>query len=152
MRWDDVDMRSGTLTLPKTKTGRRLHTLPSAALALLAEAQQLGDYVLLGRDLNTPLGQRVIRRTFKTACVEAGIEGARLHDLRRTVMTQAAAVGLGANLLRDMLGHKTTAMADRYVRQASEPLTELRERVGAGMAARMSGTETDVMPIRGSQA
>ena len=151
MRWDDLDLRSGILTLPKTTTGRRLHTLPGAALALLAETQQLGAYVVSGRDLNAPLDQSVIRRTFKAACAEAGITGARLHDLRRTVMTQAAAMGVGAHLLRDMLGHKTTAMADRYIRQAGEPLTELRERVGAGMAARMSGTDAVVTPICGSR-
>lgn len=152
MRWDDLDLRSGILTLPKTKTGRRLHTLPRAARALLAETHQLGAYVIPGRDPNAPLDQSVIRRTFKAACAEAGIKGARLHDLRRTVMTQAAAMGVGAHLLRDMLGHKTTAMADRYIRQAGEPLTELRERVGAGMAARMGGTEAVVMPIRRSRS
>ena len=39
MRWDDLDLRNGILTLPKAKTGRRLHTLRSAPLTLLAETQ-----------------------------------------------------------------------------------------------------------------
>lgn len=139
MRWGDVDMQGGVLTLPKTKTGRRLHTLPSAALALLADAKRLGDNVIPGRDPNRPLDDRAIRRVFERACEAAGIEGATLHDLRRTIMTQAAAMGVGAHLLRDMVGHKTTAMADRYIRNAGEPLTELRERMGAGMAAMLGG-------------
>ena len=40
-----------------------------------------------------------------------GLSDVRLHDLRRTVMTNAAAAGVGTHVLRDLLGHKTTAMA-----------------------------------------
>ena len=139
MRWDDIDLQGGIVVLPKTKTGRRVHTLPTAAVSLLSETKKLGSCVIPGRDPNKPLGERWIGRVFEKACSVAGIEGARLHDLRRTVMTQAAAMGVGAHLLRDMLGHKTTAMADRYIRNAGQPLTELRERVGAGIAANMAG-------------
>jgi len=141
IRWADLDMRGGYLTLPTTKTGRRVHTLPSAALALLASADRRGECVIPGANPDKPLDVRVIGRTFEKACQKAGIEGARFHDLRRTVMTQAAAMGVGAHLLRDMVGHKTTAMADRYIRAAGEPLTDLRERVGAGIAAQMEGAE-----------
>ena len=136
------------LILPKTKTGRRLHTLPTAALALLAEAKQLGPFVIAGRNPSTPLDDRTIRRVFERACEAADIEGATIQDLRRTIMTRAAARGVGAHLLRDMVGHKTTAMADRYIRNAGEPLTELRERMGAGMAAELEGGDGAVVPIR----
>ena len=56
-------------------------------------------------------------------------------------MTEAAALGVGAHLLRDFVGHKTTAMADRYARRAGAPLTELRERMGASMAAKLGGSQ-----------
>lgn len=139
MRWDDIDMKGGFVVLPKSKTGRRVHTLPSAALALLADAKILGHFVIPGRDPDRPLDDRAIRRVFERACSEAGIEGATPHDLRRTIMTHAASMGVNAHLLRDMVGHKTTAMADRYIRQTGEPLTELRERVASGIAAQMEG-------------
>ncbi len=141
MRWEDINLQSGQVVLPKTKTGRRVHTLPAAAVNLLADTKQLSAWVIPGRDIDKPLDLRWIRRVFERTCRAAGIEGARLHDLRRTVMTQAASMGVGAHLLRDMLGHKTTAMADRYIRNAGQPLTELRERVGAGMAAILSNGE-----------
>lgn len=144
IRWADVDLKSRVLTLPRTKTGRRVHTLPSVACALLADTERKGECVIPGRDPDKPLNDRAVRRAFDLACEEAGIAGTRLHDLRRTVMTQAAAMGVNAHLLRDMVGHKTTAMADRYIRSAGEPLTELRERIGSGMAARMEGGEAEV--------
>lgn len=139
MRWADIDLDTGSVVLPKTKTGRRIHTLPSAAIALLVEAKRVGECVIPGRDPNRSLDYRSIQRHWVKACKAAGIKGARLHDLRRTIMTEAAALGVGAHLLRDMVGHKTTAMADRYVRRAGAPLIELRERMGEAMAAKLAG-------------
>jgi integrase len=150
MRWADIDFKGGALVLPQTKTGRRIHTLPSAALALLVEVPRLGACVIPGRNPDTPLDYRSIQRHWTRACEAAGVTGARLHDLRRTIMTEAAALGVGAHLLRDMVGHKTTAMADRYARRAGAPLTELRERMGASMAAKMAGKkEADVVEMKG---
>ena len=55
-------------------------------------------------------------------------------------MTRAAASGIGSHvLLRDLLGHKTTTMADRYIRAVGDPVREAREQVGAEMAAMMDG-------------
>ena len=62
-----------------------------------------------------------------------------LHDLRRTVMTHAAASGIGVHVLRDLLGHQTTAMADRYIRRTGTALREATERSGASMAAMLEG-------------
>ena len=71
----------------------------------------------------------------------------RLHDLRRTVMTNAAMAGVGTHVLRDLLGHRTTAMADRYVRAIGNPVRDARERVGAEMAAMMAGKAGEVVPM-----
>ena len=76
---------------------------------------------------------------FRRAAKRAGIEDVRLHDLRRTLMTRAAAAGIGTHVLRDLLGHKTTTMADRYVRHAGTAVADATERMGADMAALMSG-------------
>lgn len=137
MRWADLDFEQRTITLPTTKTGRRVHSMPSAALALLSQETRLGDCVIAGRNPNNPLDYQSIQKHFARACKAAKIKDARIHDLRRTIMTEAAALGVGAHLLRDFVGHKTTAMAERYARQAGAPLTELRERMGENMAARM---------------
>ena len=77
-------------------------------------------------------------RVFSLAAA-AGLADVRLHDLRRTVMvmTRAAAAGVSTHVLRDLLGHKTTAMADRYIRAVGDPVRAAREQVGAEMAALM---------------
>ena len=140
MRWEDIDSETGVRILPKTKTGRRVRTLPNSALVMLSEATPIGPFVIAGRYDRAPFDYRSIQRHWVKVCEDASIEGA-LHDRRRTIMTEAAALGVGAHLLRDFVGHKTTAMADRYARQAGAPLAELRERMGASMAAKLNVTD-----------
>ena len=62
-------------------------------------------------------------------------------------MTTAAATGVGTHVLRDLLGHKTTAMADRYIRAVGNPVRDAREQVGAAMAAMMSGETAEIVPV-----
>ena len=140
IRWEHVGFETGRLTLPDTKTGRRVHDLPSAALAILAGLHRLNAWPFTSGS-DAPLTYRTVRKHFAEAAAEAGLADVRLHDLRRTVMTSAAAAGVGTHVLRDLLGHKTTAMADRYVRAVGNPVRDAREQVGAAMAAAMAGGE-----------
>jgi len=139
MRWTDIDFERGVLVLPKTKTGRRTHTLPSIALTFLANTRQESEFVIAGRLAEKPMNYTTVHNHWTDVCRHAGISGVRIHDLRRTMMTDAASLGVGTHLLRDMLGHKTTAMADRYTRSAGAPLNEIRNRMGEAMAAKLSG-------------
>ncbi len=146
MRWEHIDFEARRLLLPETKTGRRSHDLASAALAILVKLPRINEWVFTtGRD--APVMYRTVRLHFSRIATKAGLKDVRLHDLRRTVMTQAAAAGIGTHVLRDLLGHRTTAMADRYIRSVGNPVRDARERVGAAMAAMMEGKAGDVVEL-----
>ncbi|MCE2481912.1 MAG: tyrosine-type recombinase/integrase [Alphaproteobacteria bacterium] len=146
VRWPEVDFEAGRLTMPDTKTGRRVHDLPSAAVEILAGLPRINDWCFTtGRD--APVTYRHVRNVFAAAAKEAGLVDVRLHDLRRTVMINAAAAGVGTHVLRDLLGHRTTAMADRYIRAVGNPVRDAREQVGAAMAAMMAGNPGEVVPM-----
>ena len=140
IEWEHVDFDTGRLVLPQTKTGRRVHDLPEPALAILNDLPRFNrcEWVFTNNGRAGTI-YRTVRKHFMEIVAEAGIEGVKLHDLRRTVMTQAAASGVGAHVLRDLLGHKTTAMADRYVRAVGEPVREARSAVADKIAAMMDG-------------
>ena len=138
IQWQHIDFETGRLTLPETKTGRRVHDLPAPALALLRELPRFSTWAFTSTG-TAAITYRTVRKHFVEIATTVGIEDARLHDLRRTVMTRAAASGVGTHVLRDLLGHKTTAMADRYIRAVGDPVREAREQVGAEIAAMMGG-------------
>ena len=147
VQWEHVDFEAGVLTLPKTKTGRRVHHLPAAALAILADTLKIGPWAFSSIG-SAPVAYKSARGAFRRAATRARLEDVRLHDLRRTVMTTAAAAGVSSHVLRDLLGHKTTAMADRYVRAIGHPVRDAREAVGGAMAAMMAGESADVVTLR----
>ena len=117
LRWDHVDMETGKIVLPTTKTGRSTRTVAGLALAVLAGVAPVNGnpHIFAGAGTGA-LSYRTVRNHFRVACRQAGIEDVRLHDIRRSFATAAAASGLSAFLLRDLLNHKTVAMASRYAR------------------------------------
>ena len=147
IRWEDIDFETGRVTLTDTKTGRRVHHLPGAALDVLRGVLRVNDEWAFSTG-RSHVAYGYVRTVFAQAAKLAGLHDARLHDLRRTVMTAAAARGVGVHVLRDLLGHKTTAMADRYVRSVGSPVADAREAIGAAMAAAMAGEGGRVVPFR----
>ena len=151
MRWEHVDAERSAVVLPRTKTGRRVHGLPTAALELLAGLPRINGYVFTtghGAERDAPVSYRSVQAAFSAIAGDAGLADVRLHDLRRTVMTNAARAGLGSHVLRDLLGHRTTAMADRYIRHVGAAVHEAQEHIGAAIAAQLQGeAPAEVVPL-----
>lgn len=62
-----------------------------------------------------------------------------MHDLRHTVGTYAGQTGANAFLIRDKLGHRTTAMTGQYINYSHDPVRQLSDRVEGHIAAAMKG-------------
>ena len=133
LRWDCVNFESGSVLLPTTKTGRRTHPLSRAAVDALKGLPVMGNYVFC---INPPkpVSYTAVRLAFLKAAKAARLRDVRLHDLRRTFMTRAAESGISAHTLRDLLGHKTAMMADRYVRRTNIPMVNATEQVSGALA------------------
>ena len=134
MKWEHVNFETGRLLLPKTKTGRRQTDLPEAALTILNEVPRVSDYCFSTRQ-GKPTSYKSIYRHFNEVTDEAGIKGVTPHDLRRSFMTHAAKSGVDVLILRDLLGHRSSRVAERYVRGLGEPVREARQKMGERMAS-----------------
>lgn len=64
-----------------------------------------------------------------------------LHDVRRSPATRHAGAVVNAYILRDVLGHKSLTMSNRYVRVASDALAEAVEKGAALTAEAMEGRQ-----------
>jgi integrase len=71
------------------------------------------------------------KKGFKAACRRAGIEGLRFHDLRHTFASRLVERGVDLITVKDLLGHSTVKMTERYTyssRQSKKNAVELLAR------------------------
>jgi integrase len=139
--WEQFDLSTGTWTKPHTATKQaKLHRVPLSpqAVALLAEMRKAdaGQFLFPGQSAGKPLAE--IKRFWAAACRQAGIEGARLHDLRHTYASVLASSGLSLPIIGALLGHSQAATTQRYAHLMDDPLrqaTTLAARVITGDTA-----------------
>lgn len=55
-----------------------------------------------------------VKKSFKLACGKAGIEDLRFHDLRHTFASRLVEAGVDIVTIRDLLGHFSVKMTQRY--------------------------------------
>ena len=142
LRWSDISFERGVATLRETKTGRQVRPLPSAALDLLAAMPRINgvDWVFSIRR-GVPTRYRHVRAVFAQAVEAAGLDDVRMHDLRRSLATRAAASGVSLPVLRDVLGHAQITMAARYARMADAAVASAIESSGEDVAAALRGRD-----------
>ena len=63
-----------------------------------------------------------MRKSFTTACRKAGNWDFRIHDLRDTCAAWLVSAGVSLIEVRDLLGHSTIKMTERYAHLAPENL------------------------------
>ena len=131
LRRAQVDAVGQFLRLEQTKTRPRLHPLGSLAVAFLEDvmASHESEWVFPSQTGESPVGKSRVELTWRKLREAAGVPDVRLHDLRHTVGTVSARHAPNAFLVRDKLGHATTAMTNRYVHADMDPLAELSDKV-----------------------
>jgi integrase len=147
LRWDDVDLAGGTLRLRDAKVGPRTIVFGALVAKFLAGLERAGDYVVPGIDPTGPLNVSTMEKRWRRLRKRAKLTNARLHDLRHSVGTFAAAAGANAFMVRDKLGHRTLAMSARYVGRDTDPQRLLADKVEARVAAALEGQTAEIMPL-----
>ena len=65
----------------------------------------------------------------------AGLPEVRLHDLRHSFASMAAASGASLPMIGKLLGHSQPQTTQRYAQLADDPVSELNNEVSARIAA-----------------
>ena len=144
LRWGDVDLERGLITLHDTKTGAQVRAIGQAAITLLSAAKpekvEPGDLVCPGTVAGQPfIG---IDKARKTLWKAAELEGVDLHSLRHSFASIGAHVQAGrfAGHVSALLGHgyQSRAITERYITANPEGLRPAADAI-AGEIARLLG-------------
>ena len=140
IEWSHIDFESGRLTIPDSKSGRRIHSLPKSVLEIISKLPKFPNcpWIFTTRG-KAPVTYKVVRARLSGAAKAAGLSDVRLHDFRRTAMTLLAASGAPAPIIQQFVGHASIEMALRYVKSINEPVHQARADVANTVQRMMDG-------------
>jgi integrase len=127
LEWRRVDLQAGLIHLEAhhTKSGKR-RSVPlnqSARRAILSRARFRAEHCPASPWVFCKQnGKRIedARKGFLAACAKVGIEDFHFHDLRHTCAAWLVSAGVPLSEVRDLLGHSTITMTERYAHLAPE--------------------------------
>lgn len=139
LRWEHVDFEKGRLGLPDSKTGAKTVFLAAPAREVLAALPRTAGnpWVIEGRRVGAHLTD--LKGPWKRLCEKAGLKDLRIHDLRHSFAAVGAGLGLSLPMIGKLLGHSQPATTARYAHLAADPMHAAADRIGAELAAAMTG-------------
>jgi integrase len=148
LRWEWVDLATGTVRLPDSKTGRKSIFLPAPALELLAGLPRFAgnDHVFPGDRPRASFAgiQKPWRRIRKLA----ELDDLRLHDLRHGFASVGVAAGESLFIVGKLLGHKQSRTTERYAHLAPDPARAAADRTATRLEAMLKGESAEVRVLR----
>ena len=146
MEWSEIDLSARLWRLPpeRVKTGEP-HEVPLSepAVAILAALPRIGDQFTLTHRGTSPATAYAEGKARLNALLPAGMPAWTLHDLRRTVATGMARLGVNLAVTEKVLNHRSGSFAGIvgvYQRHNfSDEKRDALERWGAHVADLVSG-------------
>lgn len=134
LRWSDVDLNRGTLTVVQQKT-RKQKTLPIEAdlrTLLTALPRGIGEARVFTRGDARPFSAIEVQRAFGVARRLSGIRPELTpHSLRHTFASWLAISGQPLRTIQELLGHADVRMTIRYAHLSPTHLAEAMRAVGS---------------------
>ncbi len=129
LEWSHVDLTAGLIHLQASNT----KSAKSRTVPITIDARRVLDERIAFRAKNCPRTKWVfcnregnryvdIKKSFVTARKLAGIKNFRFHDLRHTFAAWLVTNNVPLIEVRDLLGHSTIRMTERYAHLAPENL------------------------------
>lgn len=127
LSWSNVNLGSKQITVAsttaKSKKARYIPLNNEALDTLKAWHEQTGDnrYVFAGKD-GDPLTD--VKHSWASLLERAGIENFRFHDMRHDFASQLVMKGADLYVVKELLGHSTIQMTERYAHLAPKQLED----------------------------
>ncbi len=142
LRWADVDILAGIITIRRTKQGGTRH------IPIDREARTALE-TLHARSDGSGRVCHPYRRWFEAVRTAAGVADLHWHDLRHTFASRLVMSGTDIRTLLELLGDRTVSMAMRYAHLAPAHLKTAVDRMAENFPV---GTDTTIAPAASTEA
>ena len=145
LQWAHVDITRSLVFLPDSKTGKKPLRLSAPSIALLEAAPRVAGnpYVIVGHIGMSHLVN--IHKPWYRIRAMAGLDGVRIHDLRHTFASLAAASGASLPMIGKLLGHTQPQTTARYAHLAEDPIHQLNNQIGNVIADALTGAAENTL-------
>jgi excisionase family DNA binding protein len=143
LRWKNVDLGKRMIKVEHTKNGK-CRIIPAnehlyQVLAAIKRKNENAEYVFPNPE--TGLRYTEVKKSFKNACKKAGIKDLRFHDLRHTFATRLIESGVDLITVRDLLGHFSVRVTQRYTHPNQNKKKEAVELLGISALKQAENSE-----------
>ena len=113
LKWDDVDLQNDVIAIKGTKTKYDRYIPVSKPLKeLLSRIEKVQDVLYVFNRNGAKLTD--FKRSFHTACRNAGLKDMHIHDLRHVFASTLTMNDVSLYKTGILLGHRTPGMTQRY--------------------------------------
>jgi integrase len=150
LEWRDVDLAGGVVRLrPEISKSKRGRVLPlrGELLAIInrAAVRRAPECVAVFQRDGKAVG--LFRKSWATACDDAGLGEILVHDLRRTAVRNLVRAGVPEKVAMGISGHKTRSVFDRYDIVTEDDLARAMDQVNVHLEAQPKKA-ANVVPLK----
>jgi integrase len=148
LRWQDVDFHTRTLVVTQSKSGEGRRVPMNRVVIETLQALRKARKVFRDLVFTSPRGEFLhnFGRTWAETVKTAKITDLRFHDLRHTAASRMVMGGVDLYTVKEILGHKTPAMTQRYAHLSPAHQRNAVERLARRRGG--SGETTDPITAR----
>ncbi|MHC4270150.1 MAG: site-specific integrase [Planctomycetota bacterium] len=124
LKWEQVDLRHGFISLEDTKSGEGREIPINNTLKTLFEEMPHSIesiYLFTGKDGDP---YKEVKRSISTSLRKAQIHNATFHTLRHTFASHLVMKGVDITTVMELMGHKSLKMTLRYAHLAPKHKTK----------------------------
>jgi len=151
LRWSNVDLNRGLITLQQDKT-LKIKSIPineAAREALIwLDKHRYGDHVFMYH-WQKPIGKANVQESIYKVCSKAGIDDFTFHGIRHTFGSHLVMAGVDLATVSKLMGHTKINMTMRYAHLAPKHEAEAVAKLNARLAQNRNTSETQKQKVIG---